>query len=743
MSVRTFQRNGAILAATAFISLPTLALGQTTPWVQSGDSGRLVYGADHLGSRISNFSRAGYKNSDEPLPDVAQLNLPVFHVSPAPGDGDSLGLINAAIAQAAAQPLQANGYRAVVQLSGGTFRISNSVQINVGGIILRGAGPGYTAGPGATHLTYTGSQQINIININSPERRALTGSTAFVTDKTVPAGTYGLSVDSTEGFSVGDRIVVHRPNSAQWLRDIGMDAETFPGKLSNTKPWEPGGKPGTQEYERTITYIDPVTNRIMLDAPLPTILRSKYGDASTTKTVDGVSTQYGAIISHYTFDRLTNIGIENLRGDGKVSTGPTGQENHAHSFIVMQNVEDGWVRNVASVDLIFASVQVGDRSRNVTVDTVRNSEPIGQITGSRRYPFLINGQYTLMQNLESVNARHEFVGNYPSRGPNVFLRGTGTNSTSASGPHQQWTTGTLYDNITTNTYIEAQNGGNFGTGHGWRGANMVIWNSKAAQGYYVQNPPTDQNWLIGSTGYVRSHSSNNTVPGNYPAYTSANNTGQPVTLWVNGEAYTSLFEAQLADRLAHRGEVVRHYVVGDYDNYEIGDAADTPHIDPDWQAAVSTITNHPITGFDTVTSGIAVPFTFDGLINPTTERITSAVVTLALHPKGDYTAQDAIYVDSAENRLGFLGEPRVPVPMSFDVMRDGESIRSRVYTLEFTADHPVLNLSLLQDGQLNLLLAGNQNIDWADIQYTVIPEPAALGLLGPLAWLAMGRNRAR
>ena len=30
---------------------------------------------------------------------------------------------------------------------------------------------------------------------------------------------------------------------------------------------------------------------------------------------------------------------------------------------------------------------------------------------------------------------------------------------------------------------------------------MVIWNSKA-DGFIVQNPPTSQNWLIGSTGPV-------------------------------------------------------------------------------------------------------------------------------------------------------------------------------------------------------------------------------------------------
>src|SRR5690606_34951243 len=221
--------------------------------------------------------------------------------------------------------------------------------------------------------------------------------------------------------------------------------------------------------------------------------------------------------------------------------------------------------------------------------------------------------------------------------------------------------------------------------------------------------------------------------GNYPAYTSANNTGQPVTLWVNGTPYTSLFEAQLADRLAHSDEVIRHYVVGDYDNYEIGDAADAPHVDPAWQDAVANVTNKPVTGMDTSDSGIAVPFTFTGLVKPQTEQITSAVLTLALHAKGD-TSGDSLYVDSIENRIDFSSDPRLLNSMNFDITREGTSITSRIYTLEFTADDPVLNLSLLQDGGLNLLLTENQNLDWADLQYTVtpIPEPHALSAMLPL-----------
>ena len=80
----------------------------------------------------------------------------------------------------------------------------------------------------------------------------------------------------------------------------------------------------------------------------------------------------------------------------------------------------------------------------------------------------------------------------------MSLDGVATNAAADSGPHQRWSTGTLFDNITTNTSLNLQNRLNSGSGHGWAGANMVIWNSTAGQ-FYVQSPPTAQNWIIGST----------------------------------------------------------------------------------------------------------------------------------------------------------------------------------------------------------------------------------------------------
>lgn len=712
-------------------SIPQVGFSQgTSVWVRSGESGRLIYGADDLGDRIMDFSRSGYLGGSA-LPEVSALNLPVINVAPAGGTADSLGLINAAIEQAKALPIQDNGYRAVVQLSAGEFRISNSIRLDSSGIILRGAGSGTNLASN-TQLTYTSTAN-SMITVSTSASRQVTGSKAFVTDKVVPAGVYGLSVDSVAGFSVGDRIVVHRPTSAEWTHDIKMDQSGFPAKGSNTVVWGPGSNPGDQYYERVITHVDPVSNRIMLDAPLPTSLEAKYGDASTTKTANGVSTQYGATISHYTFDRISHIGIENIRGHGRAG-GSTTSTSSAASFISVDNTENAWVRNVAAEKVYLSAVTAGRGALHLTVDGASNTNQTGGPTsGGHRYSFQSAGQYTLMQNLTSNQSRHDFVNNTPSRGPNVFLNGVATNSQSMSGPHQRWSTGTLYDNIKTNNGLEAQNAGNWGTGHGWRGANMVFWNSQGST-IRIQNPPTAQNWVVGSKGTVYFTSANATVQGSFPAYQDSHN--NPVTLYVNGVAYTSLYEAQLADRLARGNEVIRHYVVGDYDGYESGDAADAPHVAAAWHTAIGAITRGmDIAGFDTdptSTTGIAVPFTFDGLINPQAEHITSAVLTLALRRSDRGDSGDRVYVDAIDN---FLDLPNIPIPM------DDSRFASRIYTLEFTADDPVLNLSLLQDGQLNLLITKDQSIDWADIQFTVapgaVPEPGAIGAILPamLYWL--------
>jgi hypothetical protein len=265
----------------------------------------------------------------------------------------------------------------------------------------------------------------------------------------------------------------------------------------------------------------------------------------------------------------------------------------------------------------------------------------------------------------------------------------------------------LWDNITTNTDINVQNRYDSGTGHGWSGANMVIWNSKASD-FYVQNPPTAQNWLIGSTGSV--HSTSQYGPVDSPGYYDANNTGSKVIL--NGE--TSLYREQLNQRIANPNEMKLEYWVGDFDNYANDGASDQVAVDPTWLAAVHGL--HPSTptaGFDTPLTGgnIDVPFTMNFDV-PQNSRITSATLTMAVHAAGSAAANDRIWLESTTNSIGFNQLGTLPHYGNSDIV-----------TLEFLGASLTDPLSFLQDGKLNVLVGNNHVDDWADLQFTSAPVP--------------------
>ena len=562
-----------------------LVYANESVFVKRGETGRLIYTPDAQGDRVPDFSDAGYQSGRAPIPTVGTA------ITVQPGSGDDTALIQAAINQVAQLPIGPDGFRGAIQLGPGEFQIATQLRIEDSGIVLRGSGQN----GGGTVLRATGTTRRDLIRIEGT-RAFDTGTRRNFIDKVVPVGAHSFRVDSTSGFSVGDTIEVERPSTAEWIAALGTDNIPPRPDGNPITQWQPGSF--NVRYERKITRIE--GDRVFIDAPLANAYEQEFGG--------------GTIRQLNTNGRIQNVGIENLRAESDFAFAT--DENHAENFVTIDGAENVFVRDTTSAHFLRSAVRADPGSIRVTVDNATNLDPVSQITGSRRYTFDLSGQLGLVTNSEANEGRHDFVNNSTRPpGPNVFHNSIARNALDESGGHQRYSTGTLFDNITVEgDQINAYNRGYFGSGHGWASANHVIWNS-TAESFIVQNPPTAQNWLIGSVGTIEesdrfgpqepgivdSHGSRIAeIPSLFEAQVAdaadvSNFRWSGVTAnWNDAEAWQ-----QNLTPAAYNVEL-RDYLLGDIDDFTNDGAGsvDEPFLDPDFRAFIESTSSNPIVGFD-------------------------------------------------------------------------------------------------------------------------------------------------
>lgn len=488
--------------------------GAAARLVEPDANGRLRYQADSLGNTVPDFSRAGYGGGGVALP-----YLPVVRtLSPSGDESDDGVRIQTAIDAVATLPADARGLRGAVLLERGTYRIAGELRIRTGGIVLRGQGQGSDG----TILLATGKTDRVFLAAGAAgaRRTERPGTRRAVTSAYVPWSATAFEVDSTEGLAVGDRIVVFRPSTAAWIRALGMDViRPRPGAPEgSTRMWEPGTY--DLHIERTVTAIE--GRRITIDAPVMIALESRFG---------------GGAVYRYDHPRIREVGFENLR---VVSEYERGRENEdeAHAMVALhlEHVENAWVRDV-TVQHFSGGILARADSLFTTIQDCTYVDPVSIITGGRRYAFVLDGQYGLVQRCNATEARHGFMTGARVRGPNVFLDSKSLASHSDSGPHHRWAVGVLYDNIEDSKELNVQDRQWAGTGHGWAGAQNVFWNC-ISPNIVVQQPPASQNYAFGLIGTLRPGQWNPTAPSGH-----IESQGQPVTP-------RSLYLTQLSERLS-------------------------------------------------------------------------------------------------------------------------------------------------------------------------------------------------
>ncbi|MEM8680452.1 MAG: hypothetical protein AAGF97_13970 [Planctomycetota bacterium] len=639
-----------------------------------GASGRLLYDSREVGDRLPNFSSVGYQYGEAPLPTIPSV------VVVEPGPGDDTALIQNAIQTVAAMPLGPDGFRGAVQLGPGEFQIGSSLQISSSGIVLRGSGNSDSG----TVLRATGTGQRTLVNVSSSGGRVKDFSSEQpILDKYVPVGATSFRVADPGQYTVGDEVVVFRPSTANWISELGMDMIPPRPDGGTVVQWTPGSK--NLLSDRRVTRVE--GDRVFINAPLTNSLDQQYG---------------GGTIYKYTFpNRLENIGIEHIKSVSDYDLANSFDEDHAWTFIKMDDTHNGWVRDITARHYGLNAVNIEKNTTNVTITDAHFEQPVSLITGGRRYAFEIDGQLNIVRDSTSEFGRHDFMLNSPSPGPNVFLDSVATNTLDETGPHQRWSTGGLFDNITVEgDQINAYNRGYFGTGHGWAGANMVVWNSNA-ESYIIQNPPTAQNWLIGSVGTVLED--DRFGPQELGIIDQH---GAPVDT-------RSLYLKQHDDRLAIEGSQMREYTTGDYDLFEADGpgSVDDPFVSQNLLDDFDPLLTSglPVLGFDDLSTRAYVPFSWQFELAPE-EQVFHASMSIALRKSGGMTLDDTLWYESLGNQLSLLFDLGITTEIS--------ETESTILVMEFSGT----DLAWFQDGEFNVLLGNDVGVDWSRLELTVAPR---------------------
>lgn len=453
---------------------------KTCKLVHPGSDGKLVYEPyTDKGDRMPDFSNCGYKGGGVDLPktEVKETVQPV--------DGDDGAAIQAAIDKVSKLPVGRDGLRGAVLLKKGKYEIAGSVVIAASGVVLRGEGQGED---GAV-LVATAKQKSNLIRVAGQGKPVeVTGSRTAIADDYVPVGARSLKVENAAGFKVGQKIMVLRPSTAEWIHELGMDRIRQNSEKSVVQ-WTAGSK--DFHFDRVITAIK--GNQITVDAPMVHAIQKEYG---------------GGFVYRYNYPgRISNVGVENLRGvseyDASKKKGSAFiDEAHGWNLVTIEAAENAWIRDVTSVSFGYSCVTIQGNAKWVTVLDCSCLDPVSEITGGRRYSFGVSGQLNLIKGCFSHKSRHDFVLHANVPGPNAFVDCKATDSYCTSEPHHRYSAGALYDNVSvygSNGYMQAVDRGNSGSGHGWSGAQIVFWNCSSPV-IIVQQPPLAQNFIIGFGG---------------------------------------------------------------------------------------------------------------------------------------------------------------------------------------------------------------------------------------------------
>jgi hypothetical protein len=438
-----------ILAASVLHAQPI------SEWAFPGPDHRLHYKSDVHGNSIMDFSAAGYRAGGVKLPS------PPTSERLTPAAGDNTARIQAALDKATG----------AVVLAPGEYEIAGTLSITHSGVVLRGE-------KGAA-IRVTGKPH-RFLEIHGEGTWHEEGTPTPILDAYVPAGTASFRVRDSSAFHPGDRVLVLRPVTAEWIHFMDMDSLV---RDNEPQTWI---RPGS--VIRTDRIVDSVDgDRITLDVPLSDALDSKFTSASLVR---------------YSFPgRITEAGVEGLRITAPFEDVPITEPQY--TALRMDAVEDGWARDL-EIRETQNGIVIGPGAKRLTLTNVRVIHSAAHSGAAAPADFALQGTQILLDRCRVAGeGTWPVVTQSEATGPLVVLNFTADHRGVA--PHQRWATGLLVDGGKFPGGTEHKPGLAFsnrataGSGQGWDTGWAVGWNVSSPF-LLVQQPPGAMNWCVGCVG---------------------------------------------------------------------------------------------------------------------------------------------------------------------------------------------------------------------------------------------------
>jgi Pectate lyase superfamily protein len=501
--------------------------GTATPWRSA------LYPADWTpahtdthGRFLHDFSYAGYRNGEEPLPTVSG---PLFDVTDFGADITGAADATAAIQSAIDAASAAGG---VVYLPAGLYRCDGRLRVAAPGVVLRGDGSALTrlyftqaeGMSGKGHLAFQGSvsREADILLTEDGENRS---NVVKVADAT------GLAVgdETSLGWVITDEFIDEHAMTGTW--------QAFNGT------WRP-------IFRRTITAIDTIATPHTLTLDIPLRYPAKVRDSASLRKESGY---------------LEGCGIEDLAVSTAVAWDAAWAEVRTHA-IVLQGVKDCWVTGVESFPspldaakgyhLQNGGIKVIDAKR-VTVADCRMQKAQNRGGGGCGYLFEVSkSNEVLYRDCVAAKGRHNFIQNWDFGTTGcVWLRcsSSGSRNILASADpiglpaysefHHSLAMACLIDQCTLADGWYAGNRKDWSSGAGHTITQSVFWNTNG--GGRIRSWQYGTGYVIGTSDItIQTTLYNSSATGTAPEdYVEGKNQGA-------GLEPSSLYESQLTRRLA-------------------------------------------------------------------------------------------------------------------------------------------------------------------------------------------------